>query len=57
MGRLIWFHVPARKTPNKAEVTQDDINQVVAEKKLALDMLQGYPYLNSVRTNLIDPKF
>ncbi|KAH7929548.1 hypothetical protein BV22DRAFT_1102358 [Leucogyrophana mollusca] len=43
-GRLIWFHVPPRFGPKVAgtEVSEDEILAVMTEKKLALDLVEGF---------------
>ncbi|EDR01137.1 uncharacterized protein LACBIDRAFT_312458 [Laccaria bicolor S238N-H82] len=50
LGRLIWFHVPPRLTPKTPEETQSgeckrsiqEMNKVMAEKRMALDLIDGY---------------
>ncbi|PPQ93138.1 hypothetical protein CVT25_003519 [Psilocybe cyanescens] len=50
LGRLIWFHVPPRlspKTPQeiqsgRLERTEQELNKVMAEKRMALDLVEGF---------------
>jgi len=50
MGRVIWFHVPARLSPLTAEEislgapkrSQEEMLKVMAEKRMALDLIEGY---------------
>ncbi|KIK69657.1 hypothetical protein GYMLUDRAFT_34048 [Collybiopsis luxurians FD-317 M1] len=50
MGRLLWYHVPPRLTPKTAEEiatgkmdrTPQELMKVMAEKRLALDLIEGY---------------
>lgn len=50
MGRLIWFHVPARlspRTPAEVESGQmkrsvGEMKKAMVEKKMALDLVEGY---------------
>jgi hypothetical protein len=49
MGRLIWFHVPPRLSPKTADEiqcgklnrTKQEMTKVMAEKRLALDLLEA----------------
>ncbi|KAG8765647.1 hypothetical protein FRC16_007984, partial [Serendipita sp. 398] len=41
LSRLIWYHVPAKLSPT-GEVPLKDIEQVIEEKKIALDMLEAF---------------
>jgi putative membrane protein len=49
--RLIWFHVPLRMTPKTADElakpiarsrSKEEMETVMAEKRMALDLLEGY---------------
>ena len=49
--RLVWFHVPLRLTPKTADELakpnapsrgQEEMEAVMAEKRMALDLLEGY---------------
>jgi len=49
--RLIWFHVPLRLTPKTADElakpvapsrSKEEVETVMAEKRMALDLLEGY---------------
>lgn len=47
LSRLIWFHVPLRVTPESKDGQKDgdpeDIaKQIMAEKRLALDLVEAY---------------
>jgi hypothetical protein len=42
LSRLIWYHVPARLTPSRQDVPLRDIERALEEKKIALDLLEGY---------------
>jgi len=50
MGRLIWFHVPpllSAKTPEEIQSgtlnrAKQEMMQVMAEKRLALDLVEAY---------------
>ncbi|KAK7029857.1 Bestrophin, RFP-TM, chloride channel-domain-containing protein [Favolaschia claudopus] len=50
IGRLIWYHVPPRLTPKTAEETtsgqvirtQQELNKVMAEKRMALDLVLAF---------------
>ncbi|KAE9404912.1 UPF0187-domain-containing protein [Gymnopus androsaceus JB14] len=50
LGRLIWYHVPARLTPRTAEEistgimnrTSSELLKVMAEKRMALDLILGF---------------
>ncbi|KAF8971759.1 Bestrophin, RFP-TM, chloride channel-domain-containing protein [Flammula alnicola] len=50
LGRLFWFHVPPRltaKTPEEIETgrvqrSTQELNKVMAEKRMALDLIEGY---------------
>jgi ion channel-forming bestrophin family protein len=51
MGRLIWFHVPPLLSPRTQkekesggllERERTELRKVMAEKRLALDLLEGY---------------
>jgi hypothetical protein len=46
ISRLIWIHVPnsISKTPNdlSAKEREKQVTQVVAEKKVALGLVEGY---------------
>jgi predicted membrane chloride channel (bestrophin family) len=50
LGRLIWFHVPPLltvKTPDeiltgKLQRTAEELNKVMAEKRMALDLIEGF---------------
>ena len=50
MSRVIWFHVPPRLSPFTAEEiaqgmsqrSQDEMLKVMAEKRMALDLIEGY---------------
>jgi putative membrane protein len=56
MSRLIWFHVPPLFTPKtpqeiasgKADRGPEEIAKVMAEKRLALDLIEGYARALSV---------
>ena len=56
LGRLIWFHVPPRVSPKTAEEIQsgtlqrseEEMNKVMAEKRMALDLLEGYVRFDSL---------
>jgi hypothetical protein len=49
MGRLVWFHVPPLVTPKtaqeiasgKAERNTDELLKVMAEKRMALDLIEA----------------
>jgi len=51
LTRLIWFHVPLRLTPKTANELakpvaplrgKEEVEAVMAEKRMALDLLEGY---------------
>lgn len=50
MGRVIWFHVPARVSPRTPEEVAEGVSKrskeemlkVMAEKRMALDLIEGY---------------
>ncbi|KAF9524747.1 Bestrophin, RFP-TM, chloride channel-domain-containing protein [Crepidotus variabilis] len=50
LTRLIWFHVPPRLTPKTPEETTsgevnrpvEELNKVMAEKRIALDLVEGF---------------
>ncbi|KAH6897922.1 Bestrophin, RFP-TM, chloride channel-domain-containing protein [Coprinopsis sp. MPI-PUGE-AT-0042] len=50
LGRLVWFHVPARLSPKTPEETQSgrverspqELNKVMSEKRIALDLIHGF---------------
>lgn len=50
LGRLIWFHVPLRTSPKTPEETAAgttkrsvrELNKVMAEKRMALDLVEGF---------------
>lgn len=50
LGRLVWFHVPARLSPKTPEEIQSgrcerspqELNKVMSEKRIALDMIHGF---------------
>ena len=50
MSRVIWFHVPPRLSPFTPEEiaqgmpqkSQEEMLKVMAEKRMALDMIEGY---------------
>lgn len=65
LGRLVWFHVPARISPKTLEETQSgrverspqELNKVMSEKRIALDMIHGYaPKFFCGTRNLKSPK-
>ena len=41
MGRLIWFHVPLR-VDKDGTVSEDSASRVMREKRLALELIEGY---------------
>lgn len=54
--RLIWFHVPLRLTPKTVDElakpiapsrSKEEVEAVMAEKRMALDLLEGYCIRNS----------
>ncbi|KAJ7062897.1 UPF0187-domain-containing protein [Mycena amicta] len=42
MGRLIWYHVPPRLTPGPGERSAQEHGKVMAEKRMALDLIEAY---------------
>lgn len=44
LSRLIWYHVPARLTPNRQDVPLRDIERALEEKKVALDLLEAFAF-------------
>ncbi|KAL0955876.1 hypothetical protein HGRIS_002075 [Hohenbuehelia grisea] len=50
ISRLVWFHVPPRLTPKTQEETDagkanrsaKEMNKVMAEKRMALDLVEGF---------------
>ncbi|TFK25391.1 UPF0187-domain-containing protein [Coprinopsis marcescibilis] len=50
LGRLVWYHVPPRlsgKTPEEVQAEKllrpvQELNKVMAEKRMALDLIHGY---------------
>jgi len=49
LGRLIWFHVPLRLTPKTPQElvpsrTKEEVETVMDEKRMAVDLLEGYPH-------------
>jgi hypothetical protein len=61
MGRLVWFHVPLRLSPQAqapAEAGSDrskrpvgEMKKVMAEKKMALDIIEGCVCLRCTRVS------
>jgi putative membrane protein len=55
MGRVIWFHVPARISPRTPEEiaegtskrSKEEELKVMAEKRMALDLVEGYALIFS----------
>ncbi|PVF97039.1 UPF0187-domain-containing protein [Serendipita vermifera] len=44
LARLIWYHVPARLTPNRQNVPLEEVERALEEKKIALDLLEGFAF-------------
>ena len=53
LSRLIWFHVPLRLTPKTPQDlaqpiapsrSKEEVETVMGEKRLALELLEGYPH-------------
>lgn len=50
LSRLIWFHVPLRLTPKPPQEAvapspgNKEVEAVMGEKRLALELLEGYPH-------------
>ncbi|KAJ7032597.1 UPF0187-domain-containing protein [Mycena alexandri] len=42
MGRLIWYHVPLRLTPGPDARTPHELGKVMAEKRMALDLVEAF---------------
>ncbi|KLO18968.1 UPF0187-domain-containing protein [Schizopora paradoxa] len=42
MGRLIWFHVPLKSSPNEEPKEEREIGRLMREKRLALDLIEGF---------------
>ncbi|KAJ7737253.1 Bestrophin, RFP-TM, chloride channel-domain-containing protein [Mycena maculata] len=43
MGRLIWYHVPARLTPGPtSDGSPQELAKVMAEKRMALDLVEAF---------------
>ncbi|KAF7318124.1 hypothetical protein HMN09_00320400 [Mycena chlorophos] len=42
MGRLIWYHVPPKLTPGPGERSAHEYAKVMAEKRMALDLLEAF---------------
>ncbi|KAF7301067.1 hypothetical protein MIND_00670600 [Mycena indigotica] len=42
MGRLIWYHIPPRLTPGPGERSAHEYAKVMAEKRMALDLIEAY---------------
>ena len=41
MGRLIWFHVPLRSSPDEEPKEEKEVERLMREKRLALDLIEG----------------
>lgn len=41
MGRLIWYHVPVALTPGPGERSTHELAKVMAEKRMALDLVEA----------------
>ena len=44
LGRLIWYHVPTRLSPGSAPESAENQLQAMAEKRIALDLIEGYVF-------------
>ena len=58
LSRLIWLHIPLRMTP-KASPTEEsrpvqEINQVMKEKRKAIDLLEGLECISGTLTHTSD---
>jgi len=42
LARLVWFHVPLRLQASKEGVTRTDAERVLEEKKVFLDLIEGF---------------
>jgi len=62
MGRFIWFHVPPRTSAKSPEETsagklirsRQELEKVMAEKRMALDLVEGcaeYPFVEAGHSN------
>lgn len=45
LARLVWFHVPLRFQASKAGVTKEDAERILEEKKIFLDLIEGFEAL------------
>jgi hypothetical protein len=46
LARLVWFHVPLRLQASKEGVTKEDAERVLEEKKVFIDLLEGFEGFN-----------
>ena len=57
MSRLIWIHVPLRVTfdgDRSREAMIEEAKQVMKEKKLALDLIEGCAHISGHERGLAD---
>jgi len=45
LARLAWFHIPLRLQASKDGVTREDAERVLEEKKVFIDLIEGYECL------------
>lgn len=63
LGRLIWYHVPPALTPHTPAETASghldrsvkELTAVMAEKRMALDLVDGYVYRVLISAQLTVP--
>lgn len=49
LARLVWFHIPLRVQASKEGVTKEEAERVLEEKKVFLDLIEGFDGFNIAR--------